>query len=84
MGALLLLGGLAVTLYSWKRYRLLLEVAERLGEQAVCPGCNTYGKFKVESSGPAPLPDGGDPAFWKIMAAGSGCGPNAANAATNG
>lgn len=62
-GALLLLGGLAVTLYSWKRYRLLLEIAERLGEQAVCPGCQTYGKFKVQSSGPAPLPDGGDPAL---------------------
>ncbi len=63
MGALLLLGGLAVTLYSWKRYHLLLEVAERLGEQAVCPGCQAYGKFRVESSGPAPLPDGGDPAL---------------------
>ena len=62
-GALLLLGGLAVTLYSWKRYRLLLEIAERLGEEAICPGCQTYGKFKVQSSGPAPLPDGGDPAL---------------------
>ncbi|MCM2289625.1 MAG: hypothetical protein NDI67_11410 [Sulfuritalea sp.] len=60
-GALLLLGGLAVTLYSWKRYHLLLEIAERLGEQAVCPGCKTYAKFKIQSSGPAPLPDGGDP-----------------------
>lgn len=60
-GALLLVGGLAVILYSWKRYHLLLEVAERLGEQAVCPGCQAYAKFKIESSGPAPLPDGGDP-----------------------
>jgi hypothetical protein len=34
-GVLLLIGGLVVTLYSWKRYRLLLEIAERLGEQAV-------------------------------------------------
>jgi hypothetical protein len=48
-------------LYSWKRYHLLLEVAERLGEQASCPGCKAYGKFRIESSGPAPLPDGGDP-----------------------
>lgn len=62
-GLLLLLGGLAVTLYSWKHYRLMLEVAERLGEQAVCPNCNTYAKFAVMSSGPAPLPDGGDPAL---------------------
>lgn len=62
-GLLLLLGGLAVTLYSWKRYRLMLEVAERLGGQAACPSCNAYAKFAVMSSGPAPLPDGGDPAL---------------------
>lgn len=62
-GLLLLFGGLAVTLYSWKRYRLMLEVAERLGGQAACPGCNAYAKFAVMSSGPAPLPDGGDPAL---------------------
>lgn len=60
-GALLVLGGLAVILFSWKRYHLLLEVAERLGEQAACPGCDAYGKFRIQSSGPAPLPDGGDP-----------------------
>lgn len=62
-GALLLLGGLAVSLYSWKRYRLLLEIAERLGGQAICPGCKAYAKFRIESSGPSPLPDGGDPAL---------------------
>lgn len=62
-GVLMILGGLAVILYSWKRYHLLLEIAERLGEQAVCPKCQAYGKFKVQSSGPAPLPDGGDPAL---------------------
>ena len=60
-GALLVLGGLAVTAYSWTRYRLLLEIAERFGEQATCPRCKAYAKFKIESSGPAPLPDGGDP-----------------------
>lgn len=59
-GALLLAAGLFVTLYSWRRYRLMLEVAERLGEQAVCPDCKTYAKFVVESSGPNPMPDGGD------------------------
>lgn len=62
-GTLLMLAGLAVTLYSWKRYHLLLEIAERLGEQAVCSNCKTYGRFAVLSSGPAPLPDGGDPAL---------------------
>jgi hypothetical protein len=60
-GALLTLGGLGVAVYSWKRYHLLLEIAERLGEQAICPGCRTYAKFEVRSAGPAPLPDGGDP-----------------------
>lgn len=60
-GVLLALAGLAVTVYSWRRYRLLLEIAERLGEQAVCPGCENYAKFRVVASGPAPLPDGGDP-----------------------
>ena len=61
VGAALLLGGLVVTLYSWQRYRLLLEIAERLGEQAVCPGCQAYARFDVAAAGPAPLPDGGDP-----------------------
>jgi hypothetical protein len=59
-GVLLMLGGLALSLYSWKRYRFLFDVAERLGEQAVCPGCRVYARFKVLSSAPAPLPDGGD------------------------
>lgn len=63
VGVALILGGLAVTLYSWQRYRLLLEIAERLGEQAICPRCKTYARFSVQSSGPSPLPDGGDPAL---------------------
>ncbi len=62
-GILLILGGLALTLFSWSRYRLLLEIAERLGEQAVCPKCDTYGKFSTVAAGPNPLPDGGDPAL---------------------
>ena len=61
LGVALLLAGLAVAAFSWKRYHLLLEVAERLGEQATCPTCKAYSKFKIISSGPAPLPDGGDP-----------------------
>lgn len=60
-GALLLIAGLCVTLYSWKRYRVLLQVAERLGGQAICPGCHAYAKFRVLSSRPVPLPDGDDP-----------------------
>lgn len=63
VGVLLLLGGLAVTLFSWARYRLLLEIAERLGEQAACPACDTYAKFSIDASGPNPMPDGGDPSL---------------------
>lgn len=62
-GASLALAGLAVTVFSWSRYRLLLEVAERLGEQAVCPGCNAYARFAIDASGPVPMPDGGDPSL---------------------
>jgi len=62
-GALLVLGGSALAFYSWKRYRVLLDIAERLGAQATCPACRAYAKFSVQSSGPAPLPDGGDPAL---------------------
>ena len=54
LGVALFLTGLAVAAFSWKRYHLLLEVAERLGEQAVCPACKAYSKFKIISSGPAP------------------------------
>lgn len=60
LGATLILGGVLVALLSWKRYRLMLEVAERLGEQAACPACLAYARFSVASFGPSPLPDGGD------------------------
>ena len=62
-GAVMGFAGLAVTLFSWARYRLLLEVAERLGEQAVCPQCDAYAKFAIAASGPTPMPDGGDPSL---------------------
>lgn len=61
-GLALLFSGLAVALVSWKRYRAMLVTAERLGEQASCPECQTYARFDVLSSYPAALPDGGDPA----------------------
>ncbi len=62
-GIVLLLGGLAVTLFSWSRYRLLLEIAERLGNQAVCSTCGVYAGFSTMDFGPRPLPDGGDPSL---------------------
>jgi len=60
-GALLALAGACLALFSWRRYRNMLEIAERLGERAVCPGCGVYSKFRVVASGPTPMPDGGDP-----------------------
>jgi hypothetical protein len=68
-GIALLLAGVLVAVYSWRRYRAMLVTAERLGEQASCPSCSAYGRFKVLSSWPASLPDGGDPS---VENAGSG------------
>lgn len=61
-GALLMLGGMAIAAYSWNRYRLLFATAERLGAQAVCPGCKAYARFRVLLSSPGPLPERGDAA----------------------
>ncbi len=63
MGLGLLAAGLIVVAYSWARYRAMLATAERLGEQAVCPGCGSYARFRVLATCPAALPDGGDPAI---------------------
>jgi len=61
-GAFLMLGGMAIAVYSWNRYRRLFATAERLGAQAVCPGCKTYGRFRVLLSSPGSLPEGEDAA----------------------
>ena len=61
IGILLILGGIAAGLVSWHRYRSMLDIAELLGQRAVCPACNAYGKFRVLDSGPTPLPEGSDP-----------------------
>lgn len=50
-----------MSLLSWRRYRSMLAIAERLGERAVCPGCGSYARFGIVAAGPRPLPDGGDP-----------------------
>jgi hypothetical protein len=33
--------------HALKRYRIIMDEAERLGESAVCGSCNVYGSFKV-------------------------------------
>jgi hypothetical protein len=66
LGLALTIVGIVMAHYSWRRYRAMLEIAERLGERAVCPKCQTYAKFKVVDSGPTPLPDGADPDIQRI------------------
>jgi uncharacterized membrane protein len=39
-------GGL-VCWHALKRYRIIMDEAERLGESAVCGSCQAYGSFKV-------------------------------------
>ncbi|MCX7898079.1 MAG: hypothetical protein N2441_09420 [Rhodocyclaceae bacterium] len=57
MGLALMAGGFILALFSWGRYRALLELAERLGEHAQCPACGAYGRFAVLSAGPQPMPE---------------------------
>ena len=44
--ALVLAAGL-VGIYGIVRYQKILVQAERLGEQATCPGCGTYARFRL-------------------------------------
>jgi len=43
----LIVSGLAIAWYAWRRYSLLMMVAEHVGGQAFCPQCGNYG-FKLE------------------------------------
>jgi hypothetical protein len=44
--ALVLAAG-AVGIYGMVRYQQILVRAERIGEQATCPGCQTYARFQL-------------------------------------
>ena len=37
----------ATALVAWKRYRAVMDVAERLAEHSTCPGCGTYARFRL-------------------------------------
>jgi hypothetical protein len=41
------LGGGALVVFSWDRFRCLLANAEALAVQAVCAQCRTYGRLQV-------------------------------------
>jgi len=51
-GALLTVVGALVGWYSYRRYRAMLNLAERLGEDAVCPGCGRYAQFEITDASP--------------------------------
>lgn len=47
--ALLVFASGALALHGWSRYRAIMDVAERLAERSTCPGCSTYGRFRLVS-----------------------------------
>jgi hypothetical protein len=44
-------GGALVGWFSWRRYRVILFEAERLGDRSTCGQCGAYAKFDVLESG---------------------------------
>jgi len=47
-------GAFALCIFAWGQYTLGLTRAERVAEDATCPGCQTYAAFKIIASGPQP------------------------------
>jgi hypothetical protein len=45
-----IVGAAATGIYGLIRYHQILAEAERIGEQATCPGCDTYARFKLVSA----------------------------------
>jgi hypothetical protein len=43
----LILGAAATGIYGMVRYHQIIAEAERIGEQATCPACGTYARFKL-------------------------------------
>ena len=43
----LVVGAIALGLYSWRRYHAVLERAEAYGAHSTCPACRTYARFAV-------------------------------------
>jgi hypothetical protein len=46
--------GGVVCVFAWRRFSATLFRAEAIAEQAVCPGCATYGRFAVVSAHDSP------------------------------
>jgi hypothetical protein len=45
-GSFVFLAGV-VGIYGYLRYQRIMSEAERLGDQATCSGCGTYGRFTI-------------------------------------
>lgn len=45
-------GGGALSLFSWGRYKITMDLAERLADHATCLRCRTYAAFTVTAWGP--------------------------------
>jgi hypothetical protein len=46
------IGGGAICIVAWLRYRQLMVVAENLSDRATCNACKHYAKFEVLAHGP--------------------------------
>ena len=46
----LVVSGAALAGFAWRRYAVVLQTAEHVGHQAVCPGCKRYGFRPVPAS----------------------------------
>ncbi|MFN3564767.1 MAG: hypothetical protein ACK4V1_02110 [Burkholderiaceae bacterium] len=60
---------------AWRRFSVLLARAERFAENAECPQCKAWGKFRVIAAEPTAAddpPEAGTPHWIKVKC--SGCG----------
>jgi hypothetical protein len=59
----LVLGGGIVGLFSWRRYKAIMTVAECYGDHSTCAQCGAYAKFEVVDWGDPPpvAPSGAQP-----------------------
>ena len=50
----LVIGGGALGLFAWQRYKAIMTVAEGYGDRSTCAQCNAYAKFEVLDWGDPP------------------------------
>lgn len=60
VGSLLIMAGIALGMFSWRRYRNMLAIADCMSARAVCPACHRYSRFRIVDAGPTPMPKGID------------------------